>query len=191
MAEARSCIWIGRIIRKRRPKPPFLLPRQRKRPKPKASKASAGQDEGGGEAADAIVKVAPSTRTMRMPLRRGSQKKRPSRLKAKSRKRQAPRPVPTSKLAKVRAAEAAVGDAVEGHANGSLALKKVPRPRARCMATRRGSRLSPKRMLARVTLKADSGRTAPSMLCTNTQRTLRHEKLTSGAIASQSASSRR
>jgi hypothetical protein len=46
-------------------------------------------------------------------------------------------------------------------------------------------------MLARLTLKPDSGRTAPSMLCTNTLRTVRHEKLPSGANASQGASSRR
>ena len=192
MAEARWCIWIGHIIRKSRPKRPFPLARQRKRPKPKASKATAGQGVGGGEAADAFMKVAPSTRTVRTFPRRGSQKKKPSRLKGKSRKRQAPRPVPSRKFAKVRAAEAAVGVAGEGHANGSLAVKKAPKPRARVMARfKRGSRLSPKRMSARPTLKPDSGRTAQSILCTNTQRTLRHEKLPSGAIASQSASSRR
>jgi hypothetical protein len=142
MAEARWCIWTGRIIKNRWPKRPFLLPRQCSRPKPKVSKATAGQDGGGGEAADASMKVAPSTRTVRTLPGRGSRKKKPSRLKAKLRKRQVPRPAPSRKFAKVRAAEAAVAVAVAGHANGSLTLKKAAKPRARVMARfKRGSRL--------------------------------------------------
>jgi ribonuclease E len=114
------------------------------------------------------------------------------------------------------AAEGEVEEAASSEARASQQVRKGPRrrgrrggrrgrsrerqlgaqesaeaPRESHGESRRGSRLSPKRMSARPTLKPDSGRTAPSMLCTNTQRTVRHEKLPSGAIASQSASSRR